>query len=431
MKKLMLLAATAALAFTFTACGGDDDGNGGGGKKNFEAAITLDEQLPSALVYGEPVNIKGSVETTKTLTKCVITAVTGTADNYVAAGEAQEFAITGSAIDALFFPDVKAMTAVEVVLYAGTLTSTTYYPVSGAPGEMKGDVWINRGASLNADAKVATADNDPENYPVAGTGAGSTTKSFFSMHGVTIGSTKEHLLSLNELRAVDGLNGSMCFLNCLQNTKNNAYIGGQRGYMFSSLKASAIGGGTTGRQCDIYEVDGHGIKDANIDIDFGFYAVPGSWKSGRSDEAVARFDAIDALFAKLPKSATTTLEKMRAFYAIGAMQRDLDNATLGVTEDPTSLPFTTYTRRWTDAGHSATKAPTEGFRTGDYIIFRSKRGTDPVVYYYGVAQIVNMFDDKDTFVPKAETDYSYIDQVLAETLFGKGVMLDIRTQCEL
>ena len=243
------------------------------------------------------------------------------------------------------------------------------------------------------------------------------------MHGVEVNGEVQHILSLSELRAVDGKNGSMCFLNVLQNTKNNAYIGGQRGYMFSSLRASSLGGGTTGRQCDIYEVDGHGIKDENIDYDFQFYRIAGSWIG--EDYNAELYTYIDKLFISIDSEASTTADKMRAFYQLGALQRDLDNSTLGEIDNPTSLTLQTYLRRWTNAGQKATAALEENFRAGDYIICRSKRGTEEnPVYYYGLMYISQIYDDKDTFVD------GRIDQDLAEELFGKPVYLNIKVQCE-
>lgn len=242
------------------------------------------------------------------------------------------------------------------------------------------------------------------------------------MHGVSINGEVKHILSLSELRSVDGLNGSMCFLNVLQNTKNNAYIGGQRGYMFSSLLASQLGGGTTGRQCDLYEVNGHGIKDANID-NFQFYRIAGSWIGDKYNAELYTY--IDKLFISIDSKASTTADKMRAFWQLGAIQRDLDNSTLGVTDNPTSLTLQNYLRRWTNAGQKATAALEENFRAGDYIICRSKRGTEEnPVYYYGLMQIKQIYDDKDTFVD------GRIDQTLAEDLFGKPVYLNIKVQCE-
>ncbi len=419
MKKFTLFAASLLLAFAAASCSNDDNE---GGNSTFEATITLSESLPSSLVYGEPVSFKASVETQKTLTSCVMTGVKGAEGAYTPAGDPQTFQLDGNSLDLLFFPDSKEITAIEVTLYAGSLSCTNYYPVSGVTGESKGTVWMNETAALYADQKVATHDNDPETYPDEGTGAGSDTQSFFSMHGVSINGEVKHILSLSELRSVDGLNGSMCFLNVLQNTKNNAYIGGQRGYMFSSLLASQLGGGTTGRQCDLYEVNGHGIKDANID-NFQFYRIAGSWIGDKYNAELYTY--IDKLFISIDSKASTTADKMRAFWQLGAIQRDLDNSTLGVTDNPTSLTLQNYLRRWTNAGQKATAALEENFRAGDYIICRSKRGTEEnPVYYYGLMQIKQIYDDKDTFVD------GRIDQTLAEDLFGKPVYLNIKVQCE-
>ena len=416
-----MFAASLLLAFTATSCKDDDNE---GEPSTFDATITLSDALPSSLAYGEPISFKASVETQSTLTSCVLTGVKGAEGAYTPAGDPQTFQLDGNTIDVLFFPDSKEITAIEVKLLAGSQSYTAYYPVSdGVTGDSKGTVWMNETAALYADYKVATHDNDPETYPEEGTGAGSDTKSFFSMHGVKINGEVKHNLSLSELRSVDGLNGSMCFLNVLQNTKNNAYIGGQRGYMFSSLKASSLGGGTTGRQCDIYEVNGHGIKDANIDINFQFYRVAGSWIG--EDYNAELYTYIDKLFISIDSKASTTADKMRAFWQLGALQRDLDNSTLGVVDEPTSLTLQTFLRRWTNAGPKATGALEENLRAGDYIICRSKRGTEEnPVYYYGLMQISQFYDDKDTFVD------GRIDQTLAEDLFGKPVYLNIKVQCE-
>ena len=64
------------------------------------------------------------------------------------------------------------------------------------------------------------------------------------------------------------------------------YIGGQRGYMFSGCRKASLGGGTTGRQCDIANYSGHQIKDENIDYDFSFVVVNGSW----IDEKIRQID---------------------------------------------------------------------------------------------------------------------------------------------
>ncbi|MGN0188179.1 MAG: hypothetical protein ACI395_01560 [Candidatus Cryptobacteroides sp.] len=426
MKKTIFAIAIAALVLV--SCEKKDSKNE---EIPLDATLTLVSEVGD-LTYGTPVTLKGTIVSTETVETAQFTAVKKSGETYTAVGTAQSAEIDGNDVELLFFPDSKDMTDVEVVLAAGTKTAKFYFEAGTVTGDLAGTVWTNDAVSLTADNKVATHDNDPENYPLEGTGAGSDTKSFFSMHGVKIGDNVEHILSLTQLRAVDGLNASMCFLNCLQNTKNNAYIAGQRGYMFSGMKASAIGGGTTGRQCDIYEVDGHGIKDANVDINFGIKVVNGSWAGDKYDEELYKY--VDALFLKVVTDETE-LSKMKAFYYLSDIQKTLDNATLGVEDNPTSLTKNTFLRRWTDAGDNATamgKATVENMRAGDYLIISSKRGTDDAPeYYYGIVQIMQLPDDSGAFVTDEATGKKYIDREKAADLFMKSVYLDIRTQCEI
>ena len=65
------------------------------------------------------------------------------------------------------------------------------------------------------------------------------------MHGVEVNGKVEHILSLNELLAVDGKNASFCFLNVLENTAKNETLKGQRGYMYSGMKGTSLGGDMT------------------------------------------------------------------------------------------------------------------------------------------------------------------------------------------
>ncbi|MCM1502524.1 MAG: hypothetical protein NC115_07655 [Bacteroidales bacterium] len=423
MKKILLFAALAAMMSV--SCK-KDNGKDNSKVETLDATITLSSDLGD-LTYGEPVEVKASVESAAALESFTFTAVKKSGETYAVAGSAQTYGMTGTEIQELFFPDAKDMTALMVTVKSGNAEKSEYFPVGEVSGEARGTVWMNDAVALFADNKVATHENDPENYPVENTGAGSDTKSFFSMHGVEIDGKVEHVLSLNQLRAVDGKNGSMCFLNCLQNTKNNAFIGGQRGYMFSSLKASALGGGTTGRQCDLYEVDGHGIKDDNADIAFGMKVVNGSWKEGY-DEAM--YKDIDALFVKI-KSASNDFEAMRAFWQLSEVQRKYDNATLGETDNPTSLTKNTFLRRWVEAGHTSTKALTENLRAGDYIIISSNKGTaDEADWYYGIIQILQLPDDSSAFMTN-ESGKKYIDKDKAMDLFMKPVYLNVKTQCKL
>lgn len=420
MKKNLLIIAMAALALV--SCDKVD-------KTALEATMVLDQTTIGNLTYGEPITLSGVVTSELAIDNFSFTAVKLNGEVYEAVGEEQSYkAKTGNTISGEFYPDTKDMTAVEIKVMSGEKHKSFYYNTGTVTGEAKGDVWTNKSVSLTADNKVATHDNDPEGYPVEGTAAGSDTKSFFSMHGLTVNGTVEHVLSLNDLRAADGLNGSMCFLNCLQNTKNNAYIGSQRGYMFSSLKASSLGGGTTGRQCDIYEADGHGIKDENIDMDFGMGVVPGSWKEGY-DEATYKF--VDSLFVKI-EAAETNLGKLRAYHQLSEIQKRLDNATLGEVNEPTNLTKNRFLRRWAEAGASSKKDLVENLRAGDYIVISSKRGTEEAPqYYYGIIQITQLPDDSGAFVTNPDTGKKYIDQDKAMDLFMKSVYLNIKTQCEI
>ena len=200
--------------------------------------------------------------------------------------------------------------------------------------------------------------------------------------------------------------------------------------MFSIMKASSLGGGTTGRQCDLYQYGDHQIKDENIDLNFTMNRYRGSW-SGK-DYKEELFKEIDRIFLNL-KSPKTNLEKIKAFYALGEIQRKFDNSTLGEEENPTNFGGSTFLRKWNNAGDKATKAPTEQYRAGDYIIFRSERkkeGEENPRYYYGIMQIVQFeYDDSKCFVEK--DGKRYIDREKAKDLFMKPVYLDIKTQCEI
>ena len=214
----------------------------------------------------------------------------------------------------------------------------------------------------------------------------------------------------------------------LENTAKNVTLGSQRGYMYSGMKGTSLGGGTTGRQCDIYKYGDHQIKDENVDINFTMKYVRGSW-AGESYHPEL-FTAVDNIFVSL-KKADTNLEKIKAFYALGEIQRKLDNSTLGVTEEPTSLGGKTYIRKWVGAGNG--KGLEEVQRAGDYIIIRSERqaeGEETPRYYYGLIQVMMFeYDDAQTFVEK--DGLRFIDPEKAKDLFMKPVYLDIKTQCEI
>lgn len=420
MKKTLLFAA--ALTMLFASCDKNNDG-----KKELDAEFAL--ETVGALTYGEPVALTGTITSNTAIDKVVFTGAKKAEDGtFAVVGEAQEGSIDGTTASVEFFADSKDINAIEVVLSTSDASKKFYFDAPKVTGEPKGDVYFNDSAVLYPDNKVENHENSPEKYPDEFTGAGSDTKSFFSMHGVKVGGKVEHILSLNDLLAVDGKNASFCFLNVLQNTKNNGFIGSHRGYMYSGMKGTSLGGGTTGRQCDVYKYGDHQIKDENVDINFTMKYVRGSW-AGKSYHPEL-FTAVDNIFVNL-KKAETNLEKIKAFYALGEIQRKLDNSTLGVTEEPTSLGGKTYLRKWVNAGNG--KGLEEVQRAGDYIIIRSVRqakGEETPRYYYGLIQVMMFeYDDAQTFVEK--DGLRFIDPEKAKDLFMKPVYLDIKTQCEI
>lgn len=420
MKKTLLFAA--ALTMLFASCDKNNDG-----KKELDAEFAL--ETVGALTYGEPVALTGTITSNTTIDKVVFTGAKKAEDGtFAVVGEAQEGSIDGTTASVEFFADSKDINAIEVVLSTSDAAKKFYFDAPKVTGEPKGDVYFNDSAVLYPDNKVENHENSPEKYPDEFTGAGSDTKSFFSMHGVKVGGKVEHILSLNDLLAVDGKNASFCFLNVLENTAKNVVLSSQRGYMYSGMKRSSLGGGTTGRQCDTYKYGDHQIMDENVDINFTMKYVRGSW-AGKSYHPEL-FTAVDNIFVNL-KKAETNLEKIKAFYALGEIQRKLDNSTLGVTEEPTSLGGKTYLRKWVGAGNG--KSLEEVQRAGDYIIIRSVRqakGEETPRYYYGLIQVMMFeYDDAQTFVEK--DGLRFIDPEKAKDLFMKPVYLDIKTQCEI
>lgn len=420
MKKTLLFAA--ALTMLFASCDKNNDG-----KKELDAEFAL--ETVEALTYGEPVALTGTITSNTAIDKVVFTGAKKAEDGtFAVVGEAQEGSIDGTTASVEFFADSKDINAIEVVLSTSDASKKFYFDAPKVTGEPKGDVYFNDSAVLYPDNKVENHENSPEKYPDELTGAGSDTKSFFSMHGVKVGGKVEHILSLNDLLAVDGKNASFCFLNVLENTAKNVVLSSQRGYMYSGMKRSSLGGGTTGRQCDIYKYGDHQIMDENVDINFTMKYVRGSW-AGKSYHPEL-FTAVDNIFVNL-KKAETNLEKIKAFYALGEIQRKLDNSTLGVTEEPTSLGGKTYIRKWVGAGNG--KSLEEVQRAGDYIIIRSVRqakGEETPRYYYGLIQVMMFeYDDAQTFVEK--DGLRFIDPEKAKDLFMKPVYLDIKTQCEI
>ena len=422
MKKIFFaLAAAALVAVSCNKEGGDDNK-----VKPLEATLELTTSV-AELPYGEPAEILGTVTTTATLDSFTLTAVQKVGDEYSAVGEAQVFAAAGNEMKVEFFADSKDMTDIEVVLKAGAQEAKFYFPAT-AVGELKGTFWMNDAAMLAATPKLGTNDNDPETYPVAGTGAGSDIPSFFSMRGAEVNGEVKHILSLNDAREVGGVDVSMAWVNVLMNTTNNAYIGGQRGLAF--VRCNSLTAGTVGRQCDVYEVDGKKIDTEKTDNAFGISAIRGSWAGDRYNEEEYKF--VDKLFLDVNK-AETKLEKMKAFWALYKIQEVLDNATLGVEENPTNLSNKNMYRRYVEAGQtSAKEAITEEFRAGDYFIIRTNAGTaDAPQYIYGIIQVLQLPDDAYTFTLESEKVPGKMCMDIEKTaeLYEKPAYFSIKTQC--
>ena len=417
--------ALAALAVAFVSCNGDgaDDNT----VKPLDASLTFAESSVE-LVYGEPATIAGTIQTTAKLDQAILTGVKAQGESYVAVGEAQSAALTGLELAVEFFADTKDMTAIEVKLVAGKQEKAFYLPAK-VTGELKGTVWTNDAVTFQAAPMVATYENDPDNYPVANTGAGCDLPSFFSMRGVEVNGEVKHILSLTEARGIDGDKVSMSWVNVLQNTSNKVYIGGQRGLAF--VRCNSLGAGTVGRQCDLYEVNGKKINtEAMTDNNFSLAAIRGSWAGDRYSEEEYKF--VDKLFLDI-KNATTNLEKIKAFHQLSQIQQVLDNSTLGVEENPTNLSNKNMYRRYVEAGETSTKAMTEEFRAGDYFIIRTKVGTaDAPQYLYGIIQVLQLPDDAFTFtLPSQKVEGKMcMDKELTMQLFEKPAYFAIKTQCE-
>ena len=427
MKKSLFV--IAAMALAFVAC---DKPGTGGNDKPLDANLTLTTELTEALPYGQPTEISGTIETAEALETYTLTAVKKAGEEYVAVGEAQEFTATGNEMKVQFFADSKEMTDIEVVLAAGKKSAKFYFPATAA-GELKGTVWMNPAVVFKAAPMIDTHDNNPEAYPEANTGAGCDLPSFFSMRGVEVNGEVKHVLSLTEARDVMGEKVSMSWVNVLQNTSNKGFIGGHRGYAF--VRCNSLNAGTVGRQCDIYEVNGKKIMwedgSAKTDNAFSLAAIRGSWAGDRYTEEEYKF--VDKLFLDL-KEAETNLEKMKAYWQLSQIQVVLDNATLGVEDNPTNITTKNMYRRYVNAGEKATAAQTEEFRAGDYFIIRTNAGTaDAPQYLYGIIQVLQLYDDAYTFTLPNTSDASRMamDKEKTLDLFEKPNYFAIKTQCDL
>ena len=416
MKKSLVLALSAVVAMFATSCDKDSSS-----KKTLDAEFTLTEQL-GAVTYGQPVELEGTVISSVAITKA--TAVT--AKGGATVGTAQGLKINGDKITGLVFIDSMDAAEITVTLSAGNKSKDFSFPIENVnPAARIIGFYANDALCMQADSIVQNHVNTPDVFPVEFTGKGSDTPSFFSMLGVKVGNEVKHVLTLTEARERDGEKLSFAWVNVLQNTAERKYIGKQRGYMFTGCKASALGGGTTGRQCDIYEVDGHQIKDENVD-DFGMTIIRGSW-SPEYDEEQYKF--VDALFINIPSSCETELDRVKGIYNLSKIQEVMDNATLGEETEPTSLPNKTYCRRYTDAGHTAKKNLADNFKAGDYLVLRSKvKVGESFEYYYGILQIVQLYDDSAA-VTTAENGFTCLDTKLAKDLFLKPNYFSVKLQC--
>ena len=217
MKKTLF--AVAAMALLAVSCNKE---TGNEQVKPLDATFTLTTELSEALPYGQPTVISGTAVTTAALDSYTFTAVKKVGEAYEAVGEPQAVAAQGNEVSVEFFADSKEMTDIEVVLAAGNQQAKFYFPATAA-GELKGTFWMNDAVMMAATPKLGTNDNDPETYPVAGTGAGSDLPSFFSMRGAEVNGEVKHILSLNDAREVGGVDVSMAWVNVIQNTSNNAF----------------------------------------------------------------------------------------------------------------------------------------------------------------------------------------------------------------
>ncbi len=424
MKKTLF--AIAMLAVALVAC--EKDPNEGAAKLDATIALAegVEATLAEGVAYGSPLAIKGTVTTTAPLTEVVLTGVAKSGNAYAAKGSAQTLEQEGNEVDVLWFADTKEATHVEVKLVAGNKAASFYYALGAVEGEWNYGAWCEPAGVVMADIMIPNHNNNPELYPEENTGAGSDTPSFISMHGVNVNGTLKHIVSLNELLPTDGKEASFCFCNVLQNTDNNAFIGGQRGFAFIDIPT--LTAGTIGRQCDVYNYGGHFINKA-LGENAKLSRIVGSWAGDSYDAEEYAF--VDGLFLAIPEKIETLADQMRAYYMLGEIQRVLDNSTLGVENEPTSLSNKNMYRRWGEAGETSTKALAENFRAGDYLIMRSVGGTtEAPVYTYGIIQILQLPDDSQTFtLPSAKVEGKMcIDKEKAQELFLKPCYLNIKSQ---
>jgi len=419
MRKFLFFTTMFVIALGFISCKNDEI-------EEANVQITLNQTSFDNLSFAQPVHITGTAVGDQAISSLTFTGVKKENNEYVALGEEQEYTNVGEStisFDMDYFVDNNEITDIMVTAYVGSATKKAYIPVGAVTGEAQGSAFVGQ-VVLKADSIVWNAENHPETYTTPNTGAAATTPSFFSIHGVEINGEIKHVLTGDEIRSVEGLNGSFGFLNVLQNTSNKAYIGSQRGYMFSNLWPGQLGGGTTGRQCDLYEIGGKAIRQANVDTT-QFKIIAGSWIGSGWDEA--RYKFVDSLFLIINNTTSTDAAKYKAYYLLGKIQEVLDNATLGETDNPTSLGALNYARRRTNAGTTGTSAMVENFRAGDYIILKNQKGGK---LYYGIMQITQMQDDTPCLVD-VEGVGQKLGQEETKQLFHKALILNVKVQTQL
>ena len=409
------------LAAALVACNNDPDENK---QEKLDATIVLAEGVEAALAegvaYGSPLAIKGTVTTNATLTEVVLTGVAKNGEAYVAKGSAQTLEQEGNEVDQLWFADTKEATHVEVKVVAGNKAAAFYYALGAVEGEWNYGVWCEPTAVLKADGIIANSVNAPETYPNENTGAGSDTPSFISMNGINVNGTLKHIVSLNEILPGSGENASFCWANVYKSTDKLQTLTTHRGYVLCDIQTMSAG--SIGRQCDLVQYGEHKIDQTKADV-AKLSRVPGSWAGASYKEDVYKF--VDALFLSIGEEYNTLADQMRAFYQLGEIQRVLDNKTLGVETDPTSLTNTNMYRRYANAAKGITA---ENFRAGDYIIMRYAGGTtEAPIYTYGIIQIMQLYDDTKDFAVNAD-GLNYIDTNKTENLFYQPNYFNIKCQ---
>src|SRR5690606_1286293 len=102
-----------------------------------------------------------------------------------------------------YFVDNNTMTHIEVKAFIGSKFAVDYIEVGTVTGELQGSVYFDD-ITLMADDLVKTHDNSPDDFPNPGEGDGSSTPSFYAMHGIEVNGERKHVVNLSEAREVEG-----------------------------------------------------------------------------------------------------------------------------------------------------------------------------------------------------------------------------------